>query len=884
MSYIEAICSVLCGFNCVCNMEDYQLVQRQGAGAYAVVWKARRRKDGRIVAIKQLREIGVAWDSVLQTPDVHYPKQLNHPNVLRLLSLVRLRGVTFIIMEFCDLSLLQVLQSMTSSGRSFSEGEVRWVMRRLLSGLAYMASASVMHRDIKPENLLIALGEPGGPQLKICDFGQARMTAVEAGKPLTDYVSTRWYRAPEVLLRLPRYGPAVDVWAAGCVMAELFALRPLFPGSSEADQFFRLSSTLPGFDAAAWADGAAAAARAGFAAPAVRVGGGAGVGGGVAAGAGLAPLLPRSTSPAALAAIAAMLTPDPSRRPTAEAVLAMPFFAAGGPAADACPSRFLVAPSSRPAEDAAARAEAELENGRIARMLAAAAAGLPGDGDVAADAVGGGAGGVAASSVTLRSDGASATASAVSATSVAAALTSAASSFPSASSKGGGDYGSRERKGESESEVESEAASESGSDDGDSDDGADSEFLSGRVGGLRLVPQSRSAAAGAARSSAASTRAVAATKPTAVASGAVAALAAGRGFTLPGLGGLGLDTGAAVSASVSASEAAMALSIGSPRAASAAGAGAGAGAGAHGFGFGVGGGVGEGEGFGSSGTARARARESKDASSSDDEGDRGTLSRARHPSASSSSSNSSACAYASSAPSAPVLTPRAAAAAAARAAREGESVTVSGIASSSAGSALAASAAGTALQAAPAGSGALLRRAAPTNPFASAASESGADRATATASAPVAATISSTGVGAAAAMVAVGQLSRHGSSHSAAAGLPARLAGEGLGRGDVRGLAARRSSSPGGKSCDGDDGDDAVEPVSRGSSSVYAYVPSAASAGHATAASGGLGSIAKSGPIPSSVSAPTSAVTVPSVSGGAPAAGLSRRAANPFNF
>lgn len=94
------------------------------------------------------------------------------------------------------------------------------------------------HRDIKPENLLC-----NGPELiKIADFGLARET--RSRPPYTDYVSTRWYRAPEVLLRSTNYSSPIDIWAIGCIMSELYTLQPLFPGRSEIDQIFRICSIL----------------------------------------------------------------------------------------------------------------------------------------------------------------------------------------------------------------------------------------------------------------------------------------------------------------------------------------------------------------------------------------------------------------------------------------------------------------------------------------------------------------------------------------------------------------------------------------------------------------------------------------------------------------
>ena len=109
---------------------------------------------------------------------------------------------------------------------------------QIFSGLAFMHRHGFFHRDLKPENLLC-----NGPELvKIADFGLAR--EIRSRPPYTDYVSTRWYRAPEVLLHSTRYSSAIDLWAVGCIAAELYTFRPLFPGSSEVDQLFKVCSIM----------------------------------------------------------------------------------------------------------------------------------------------------------------------------------------------------------------------------------------------------------------------------------------------------------------------------------------------------------------------------------------------------------------------------------------------------------------------------------------------------------------------------------------------------------------------------------------------------------------------------------------------------------------
>lgn len=99
-----------------------------------------------------------------------------------------------------------------------------------------------MHRDIKPENILIS---PNGV-VKLCDFGFARFVN-SPNESCTDYVATRWYRAPELLVGDPRYGRPIDIWAVGCLYAEMVVGNPLFPGDSDVDQLYRITKILGNF-------------------------------------------------------------------------------------------------------------------------------------------------------------------------------------------------------------------------------------------------------------------------------------------------------------------------------------------------------------------------------------------------------------------------------------------------------------------------------------------------------------------------------------------------------------------------------------------------------------------------------------------------------------
>jgi cyclin-dependent kinase-like len=132
------------------------------------------------------------------------------------------------VFEFIEKNLLEILEE---NPNGLMMEDVRYYLYQVFKAIEYCHRNNVIHRDIKPENLLI---NPKKKDLKICDFGFARVLNKTGGGGLTDYVATRWYRAPELLLS-NNYGKEVDIWAAGCILGEITDGEALFPGESEID-------------------------------------------------------------------------------------------------------------------------------------------------------------------------------------------------------------------------------------------------------------------------------------------------------------------------------------------------------------------------------------------------------------------------------------------------------------------------------------------------------------------------------------------------------------------------------------------------------------------------------------------------------------------------
>lgn len=228
-------------------MNRYTNLGRIGTGAFGDVYKMENKQTGEFVAVKRIKRLFKTWEECMQLRELASLRQLKqHPNIVQLKEIVREQQQLNFVFEFMIDGTL--LNDMQKRKEPHSEAEVRHIMRQVLAGLEMCHKNNFFHRDIKPENLLMA-----GNAVKIADFGCAR--EIRSRPPFTDYVSTRWYRAPELLLRSTVYNSPVDMWACGCIMAELFAKRNLFPGKNDIDTLFKIVNVLGTPSAQNWPEG-----------------------------------------------------------------------------------------------------------------------------------------------------------------------------------------------------------------------------------------------------------------------------------------------------------------------------------------------------------------------------------------------------------------------------------------------------------------------------------------------------------------------------------------------------------------------------------------------------------------------------------------------------
>ncbi|XP_059618314.1 probable serine/threonine-protein kinase DDB_G0268078 isoform X2 [Phlebotomus argentipes] len=240
-------------------MNRYITLNQLGDGTYGTVVLAQRKDTGEKVAIKRMKRKYYSWEEAMNLREVKSLKKLSHANVVKLREVIRENDILYFVFEYMKENLYQLIKDRETH---FPEAAIRNMLYQVLNGLAFMHRHGFFHRDLKPENLLCS-----GPELvKIADFGLAR--EIRSRPPFTDYVSTRWYRAPEVLLHSTKYGASIDLWAVGCIMSELYTFRPLFPGTSEVDQLFKICSVLGTPEKDDWPEGHRLAAAIHFQFPA----------------------------------------------------------------------------------------------------------------------------------------------------------------------------------------------------------------------------------------------------------------------------------------------------------------------------------------------------------------------------------------------------------------------------------------------------------------------------------------------------------------------------------------------------------------------------------------------------------------------------------------
>jgi len=215
--------------------EKYEFVRALGKGAYGFVCLFKIGSQGdKEVAVKKVKIQEEMTEARRVYREIKILQNMDHPNVLKIVEIVAQQdysafNTVFLATDFYPADLQQIIKS----SQKLTDAHVQTFMYQLFRGLKYIHSANVLHRDLKPNNILVNRQ----CDLVICDFGLARMhDESDEDADMTQYVVTRWYRAPELIMLVKDYDAAIDVWSAGCIMAELITRKPIFPGADYVKQ------------------------------------------------------------------------------------------------------------------------------------------------------------------------------------------------------------------------------------------------------------------------------------------------------------------------------------------------------------------------------------------------------------------------------------------------------------------------------------------------------------------------------------------------------------------------------------------------------------------------------------------------------------------------
>ncbi len=216
----------------------YTVVETIGNGAYGVVCSAIDKKTNCKVAIKKISgAFDVPAIAKRTLRELKILKHFKHENIINIKEILRppddvkLFQDVYVVLDLMESDLHHIIHSK----QMLSNEHIKYFLYQLLRGLKCIHSANVIHRDLKPSNLLVN----HDCELKIGDFGMARSllsSPNEQKRYMTEYVATRWYRAPELMLSMHQFTPGIDIWSVGCIFAEMLGRRPFFPGANYLNQ------------------------------------------------------------------------------------------------------------------------------------------------------------------------------------------------------------------------------------------------------------------------------------------------------------------------------------------------------------------------------------------------------------------------------------------------------------------------------------------------------------------------------------------------------------------------------------------------------------------------------------------------------------------------
>lgn len=222
------------------SSERYEILNEISRGTYGVVYRARDKRTEETVAMKE--EVRGMCATTKAEIDILRSLQ-RHPCIVEFKRVVEGRGGerVFVVMEYMEYDLKGLTEKRMGRKQPFQVMEIKYLMEEILSGVSFLHSRGVMHRDLKPSNILFSTK---AAEVKLCDFGFSVRFGSSKTASFSPQVGTLWYKSPQLLLARRRYSCEVDMWAVGCIMAELVLGKPLFRGTSEADQLYCINRVI----------------------------------------------------------------------------------------------------------------------------------------------------------------------------------------------------------------------------------------------------------------------------------------------------------------------------------------------------------------------------------------------------------------------------------------------------------------------------------------------------------------------------------------------------------------------------------------------------------------------------------------------------------------
>jgi len=211
----------------------YEILSVIGEGSYGIVYKCRNRETNEIVAIKKFKDNTDISGNKSMMRELKSLKIFSHKNIINFRESFKKKGSYFFVFDYIEKNLLEFL---TDCPDGIEPNLIKHIMFQICSGIKQIHKNHLAHRDIKPENILIDRTH----KAKICDFGFTRLIEKNSNEYLTEYVATRWYRAPELLIGDKNYGMEIDYWSVGCIMGELIDGNPIFPGENDMEQIYMI--------------------------------------------------------------------------------------------------------------------------------------------------------------------------------------------------------------------------------------------------------------------------------------------------------------------------------------------------------------------------------------------------------------------------------------------------------------------------------------------------------------------------------------------------------------------------------------------------------------------------------------------------------------------